>query len=507
MSSKFWIVALNNDIYQSGGGQAEQTKVVFWHTPSPLVMRNSGQSRLDSKHLTEQINPNWIKTTGRSGSRCSSCNSQARCSSSERRPPHEHHCSSCRRGGRSLLRLLSFPLSIFKLAIIIIKLMAKTYKNLFGKIIEIKNLMNAYRNAAKQKRFEKAILRFDEHLAQNLLCLQKELSNKTYKHGNYKFFTLYDPKEREISAAPFRDRIVHHAVCQILEPIFDRKFIYDSYACRQTKGSHRAVKRLQKFLIKIGYREKKKIYALKCDISKCFPSINHEILIKILKKKIKDKDTIWLLKEIISSYESGDKYNELFPVNSHFRTKRPRGIPIGNLTSQLFVNIYLNELDQYLKHQLKVKYYVRYVDDFVVLSRDKRYLHQLAEKIRTFLYDKLYLTLHPKKIRVFPVHLGIDFLGYVVFKDHILLRSKNVKAFRKRLRKFRKLYLTGKLDKQKIKESITSWLAHAEHADTYYLRKAIFGKPLTPKDQKEIEEFISSWKKREHKPFGQLRLF
>lgn len=409
--------------------------------------------------------------------------------------------------------------------------MAKTYKNLFGKIIETKNLIIAYKNAAKQKRFKKAILKFDKNLAENILNLQNELSNRTYKHRNYKFFTLYDPKEREISAATFKDRIVHHAVCQVIEPIFDRKFIYDSFACRKDKGSHRAVKRLQKFLIGLNRQtDPSPIYALKGDISKCFPSINQGILINLLEKKIKDKDLIWLLKEIICSYESGDKYNHLFPADSHFRTKRPRGIPIGNLTSQLFVNIYLNELDQEVKHQLKVKYYVRYVDDFVILSRNKKYLHQLAEKIRTFLYDKLYLTLHPKKVRIFPARLGIDFLGYVIFKDHIRLRSKNVKSFRKRLKKFQKLYLAGpvrdkrpktsdnydwqsisngagKLGKQKIKESITAWLAHAEQADTYHLRKAIFNKPLTSKNQKGIETFIDSWGKQDHKPSGQLRLF
>ena len=150
-------------------------------------------------------------------------------------------------------------------------------------------------------------------------------------------------------------------------------------------------------------------------------------------------------------------------------------------------------------------------NDFIILSKDKRYLHWLTEKIRAFLYDELYLTLHPKKVSIFPTHQGIDFLGYVVFKDHILLRSRNVKVFRKRLKKFQKLYLAGKLNEQKIRESITSWLAHSEQADTYYLRKAIFGKPLTAKDQKEIKEFIHSWKEnlggQDHKPFGQLRLF
>lgn len=391
--------------------------------------------------------------------------------------------------------------------------MAKNYKNLFHEIIIEKNLLIAFHNASIQKRFRNTVLNFEKNLAENILNLRKNLLNKTYKHGEYRHFRLFDPKEREISAAPFQDRVIHHAICQILEPIFDKKFIYDSFACRRTKGSHKAIKRLQELLRKKTRSEIKtfSIYALKCDISKCFPSVNHKILLKILGKKIKDKNTMRLLKEVIGSYESDDKYNELFPPNSYFRTKRPRGIPIGNLTSQLFINIYLNELDQYLKHQLKVKYYVRYVDDFIILSKNKETLHQLAEKIKTFLYDELYLTLHPKKMRILPSHLGIDFLGYLIFKDHIQLRSYNVKTFRKRLKRFKKLYLSGKLNKEKIRQSITSWLAHAEHADTYNLRKAIFGQPLGANNQKEIIEFINSWKysleKPIHKPSGQLRLF
>ena len=264
---------------------------------------------------------------------------------------------------------------------------------------------------------------------------------------------------------------------------------------------------------------------------------------------------MWLLKEIISSYETGNEYNYLFSPDSRFRTKLPRGIPIGNLTSQLFANLYLNELDQYLKHHLKIvknsqtiygiKYYVRYVDDFVILANSKNFLNQLTEKIRIFLYDKLYLTLHPKKVSIFPVHAGIDFLGYVIFKDHIRLRSQNVKKFRKRLKRFKNVMQASnacmlggigclqtedknKEEKEKkIQESITAWLAHAEQADTFQLRKAIFGTPLTVKNQKEIKEFIqlqaldaskfggiqslqkTSFRKGKpnHKPFCQLRLF
>lgn len=423
----------------------------------------------------------------------------------------------------------------------------KTYKNLFPKIVDEKNLLNAFQNASEGKRFSNGVLDFEKNLAKNILCLRQELSIKQYQHGKYYFFCLFDPKERKISAADFRDQIVHHALCQIIEPIFDKKFIFDSYACRQVKGSHRAVKRLQKFLIRINQRKLSSTYCLKCDISKYFPSVNHQILIKLLEKKIKDKDTMWLLKEIISSYETGRDYNYLFSPESRFRTKLPRGIPIGNLTSQLFANLYLNELDQYLKHRLKIvknsqtiygiKYYIRYVDDFVILSNSKIFLNQLSEKIRTFLYDKLYLTLHPKKVSIFPFDKGIDFLGYVIFKDHIRLRSRNVKKFRKRLKKFQKFYLDSKTDEEKtkkekkIQESITAWLAHAEQADTFQLRKAIFGKALTAKNQNEIQKFIQSWSSRHevsdwtlrvgsaeaktnwkksepnHKPFCQPRLF
>jgi hypothetical protein len=394
--------------------------------------------------------------------------------------------------------------------------MAKTYKNLFNKIIDAKNLVSAFHNASEGKRYRATVMNFEKNLGRNILLLQQELLAKQYQPGNYHFFYLFDPKKRKISAAPFRDRIVHHAVYRIIEPIFNEKFIFDSFACRQVKGSHRAVNRLQKFLItnirgisereRERERERETIYCLKCDVSKCFPSVNHNILIQILKKKIKEENTIWLLEQIIKSYETDDEHDNLFPPNSHFRICRPRGIPIGNLTSQIFINIYLNELDQYVKHQLKVRYYVRYVDDFIILSKDKRYLQELTETIRTFLYDKLYLTLHPKKVSISPSDKGIDFLGYVIFKEHILLRTRNVKSFRKRLKKYRQLYLDSKTDKEKeekekkIMESITAWLAHAEHADTYQLRKSIFGTPLVAKNQKEIKEFIQSWEIIQGKP-------
>lgn len=401
--------------------------------------------------------------------------------------------------------------------------MSKTYKNLFSKIINPENLLTAFHQAEKQKRFRSYVLLFEENLGMNILNLHKALKEKTYQPGKYKFFKTFDPKERIIAAAPFVDRIVHHALHNIIEPILDKRFIYNSFACRKEKGTHRGVKRLQQLL-----RKKDAHYALKCDVSKYFPSINHKKISKIPDRIIRDKETMWLLKEIINSYETGNEYNHLFLPDSHYNTKKPRGIPVGNLTSQLLANIYLNELDQFVKQELKVKYYLRYVDDFLVLGPNKQYLHQLVPKIKHFLYDKFYLTLHPKKISIFPIHpacpvrnpisngvrkrfsngarLGVDFLGYVVFKDFVLIRKSNVKKFRKKLLKFKKSLNQGKTKEEKVRESITSWLAHAQHADTYRLRKRIFGKPLEAKHQKEIKEFVKNLKEKSKRPV-QLSLF
>jgi retron-type reverse transcriptase len=384
--------------------------------------------------------------------------------------------------------------------------MAIHLKNsLYPKIIQPENLLKAFEQACYEKRYRADVLIFKQNLGMNILALRQSLLNKTYQPGKYHFFQVYDPKFRQIAAAPFIDRIVHHAVCRIIEPIFDSKFIYDTLACRREKGTHHGVKRLQKFLRKQGTN-----YALKCDISKYFSSINHQILINILVKTIPDQDTLWLLEKIISSYESGNEYNELFPENSYYRTKKPRGIPIGNLTSQLFANVYLNKFDQFVKEKLKAKYYLRYVDDFLILGQDKQYLGNLIPPLKEFLKEKLYLTLHPKKIRIYPVEIGVDFLGFIIFKDFKLVRARNIRKFRKRLKRFQKLLIAEKITEKRVCVSITCWLAHAEHGDSYRLRKSIFGAPLTAKNQKGIAEFVKELKcKAKTKTFGarQLKLF
>ena len=219
---------------------------------------------------------------------------------------------------------------------------------------------------------------------------------------------------------------------------------------------------------------------------------------------------MWLLKEIVASFETGNEFDHLFSKTSMFVTRRPRGIPIGNLTSQLFVNIYLDALDQHLKHTLKEKYYIRYVDDLIILHHNKKHLHRLRNNLEEFLKNNLYLELHPKKQRIFPASQGIDFLGYVIFSSHCFLRKSNKERFRRKLKNLKGLYQKGKISRDKFSMSITSWIAHASHAKTKRLRERIFGVPLQAGEQKEIEKFIDSFLPRRSPiptPSVQLRLF
>ena len=339
----------------------------------------------------------------------------------------------------------------------------KTYNHLFPKITNFANLFNAYNQARAGKRNRTSVSRFDYLADLNLLNLKSHLIKNSYRPGKYRHFWAYDPKLRQISAPAFVDRIVHHALCQIIEPIFDHSFIYDSYACRHGKGNHQAMKRLQAFLRKPGIT-----YALKCDISKYFASINQQILLQLIKKKIADPKVLALLQTIISSYQN--------PVQQD--PNNPKGIPIGNLTSQLFANIYLNELDRYVKQTLRQKYYLRYVDDFIILGKNKNDLKKVYRAIRQFLKERLKLELHPKKVRIFPTRLGVDFVGYVVFPDHIRLRSKNVRRFRKKFKRLLQKQKEGQISSEELFNRTQSWVAHTKHADTFLLRQKLFSSTL-----------------------------
>jgi len=331
---------------------------------------------------------------------------------------------------------------------------------LFEQIASFSNLHDAYKNARACKRYRSSILKFGCKLEENLLALRRELIHKTYRHGGYREFIVTDSKKRTIKAAPFRDRVVHHALCNVIEPILDKNFIYDSYACRRGKGTHAAVRRLESFLRSLRgmVREREstpalRAYCLKCDISKYFDNMDHKLLLGMLRRKIPDADILWLLREIIESH--------------------PPGIPIGNLTSQLFANVYLNKLDYFVKRELHEKYYLRYMDDFLVLGVDKKRLRENKKRIETFLRDKLKLALHPKKAEIFPVDRGVDFLGYVIRDNRRLLRKSTVKRFLKKRKRYARLFQEGKVSSETIHNVHNSWRGYAGFADSYQLLKKL----------------------------------
>lgn len=343
----------------------------------------------------------------------------------------------------------------------------KRYGNLYPHIINFKNIYLATRKAQKGKRFRDNVLQFNYNLASEILTIHQELKDKTYQPGEYRTFHLRDIKTRLISAAPYRDRVVHHALCNIIIPIFERTFISDSYANRLGFGTHKA---LEKFtLFTRSHR-----YVLQCDIRKYFPSIDHQILKELIRRKIKCKDTLWLIDTIINNsneqeevihYFSGDDL--LTPI------ERRHGLPIGNLTSQWMANIYLSGFDHFIKEQLKAKKYIRYVDDFALFSDDYQFLKDARIAIEDYL-AKLRLKIHPIKSQLFETKHGVSFLGFRIFPDLIKVRNNNLHKARKRLKKLQKDYAEGRINLEDIIKSLQSWEAHLKHGDTHQLRKQIF---------------------------------
>lgn len=288
----------------------------------------------------------------------------------------------------------------------------KTYVNIFENAFSFENLLAAYMRARRGKQGRHEIATFGWRLEAKLLALREELLSGSYAHGVYRHFIVSDSKRREIQAAPFRDRVVHHAVVAALEPIFDKGFIYDTYACRVGKGTQAALARFEQFSCVSRY-------VLSMDISKYFASIDHAVLLSLLKRKIADARMLALCEKIIASTEDSPG----------------RGIPIGNLTSQLFANIYLNEFDQYAKHTLHLPRYIRYMDDIAILSDDKQQLHEVKGAAAVFMRERLGLVLHPRKVQVMPLAAGVDFLGYRLFPHHRLLRKSTVVRFVARLKR------------------------------------------------------------------------
>jgi retron-type reverse transcriptase len=320
----------------------------------------------------------------------------------------------------------------------------KRHGNLWDKIIDPDNLYLAYRKARKGKAWQKGILEFEKDVEGNLLKLQKMLCKGEFTTSEYRSKTIYEPKEREIYILPFYpDRITQHALLQVVAPIWDNLMIHDSYACREGKGMHDASRKTMRHVH--NYK-----YCLKCDISKFYPSIDHNILMDIIENKIKCKPTLTLLEDIVRSFGGG------------------KNTPIGNYTSQWFGNLYMNELDNNLKQKHGVKTLIRYCDDFVMFSDSKQELQDLKRHIKRFLKDKLDLTF--SKWSIFKVVQGVDFLGYRHFPDKILLRKSTAKRVMKRIKALPKLLMTGEITFDQYKSSIASTKGWLKWANTYNLK-------------------------------------
>jgi retron-type reverse transcriptase len=343
----------------------------------------------------------------------------------------------------------------------------KRIGNLWPQVVDFDNLLLAFRRARRGKGRRDDVARFALNLEPELLALKRELENGEYHPGPYRLFTIYERKPRVIAAAPIRDRVVHHAVMNIIEPLLDRAFQYDSYACRQGKGVHLAVDRYQ------GWA-RRYLYALKMDIYRYFPSIDHEILKGKLRCRLKDPRVLDLLDRIIDSSPKGAQKAVYFDGDDLFTPHQRRiGIPIGNLTSQFFANFCLDGLDRFVKETLRVKAYLRYVDDMVVLGDDKDWLADIREAVRERLLEER-LRLHPCKAHITPVRVGLDLLGYLVFPRYRRLRSDNGHRFARRLRAFARAYAEGRMGWKDFNPSVQSWIGHARHADTEGLRKRLF---------------------------------
>lgn len=346
--------------------------------------------------------------------------------------------------------------------------MPRKAHDLFDAIASFPALRAAALAAAAGKRAKPGAAAFLANLEKDVLRLERELKSGRYRPGRYKTIDIFDPKHRVVSAAPFRDRVVHHAFCRVCEPLFERGFIHDSYANRKGKGTHRAVARYERFRNRFRY-------VLRCDIYRYFPSIDHEILKRDFRRRIACPRTLALADRIVDGSNPQEPVPLYYPGDDLFTPfERRRGLPIGNLTSQFFANLYLDGLDHFCKEVLGAKGYVRYVDDFAVFHHDPQRLEDWRGRIARFL-DGRRLRLHPRKTRVMETGEPAEFLGFVLLPGGWRrLPEENVRRFRNRLRGLRDRWRTGQVTREDVQRRVESWIAHAEHANTWRLRQAIF---------------------------------
>ena len=346
--------------------------------------------------------------------------------------------------------------------------MAKTYRNLWPQVVCWENLCLAYRKCRRRKRHKPDAVRFDFAWESELLRLQRDLVAGTYAPGPYRHFLIHDPKRRTISAAPFRDRVVHHAVVNVLEPLFERRFIHDSYACRRGKGTHRALDRAQSFL-------RRHAYFLKTDVVKFFPSVDHEVLLGVLRHTVGDSRLLELLERILASgagVPDAEAAPGLFPGDDPRGPPRPSGLPIGNLTSQFFANVLLDPVDHLVRDRLGIPGYVRYCDDLVLFADTKARLRQGQGELEGRL-AALRLRLHANKTQVRPSGCGLKFLGFVLWPGQRRLQQGGLARFNRRLRLWARLRARGLLPARAVARSLQAWRAHLRHANTTGIRRCL----------------------------------
>lgn len=291
------------------------------------------------------------------------------------------------------------------------------------------------------------VQKFFLDLERNIFDLYGKVKSGTYQHSAYTSFFVCDPKLRNINKAEVIDRVMHHSIVKHIEPLFEKSFIFDSYSSRMGKGTHRGVERLKKFCLKLTKNRTRTAWALKCDIRKFFDSMDHDLLISLLRKKIRDEKLMEIVGKIIRSYN----------------TRPGKGVPLGNLTSQIFSNVYLDKLDQFVKRDLGIKHYLRYADDFILLDVKKEQLEKLVPVLKDFLEYELKLQLHPDKLLIRKIHRGIDFLGYIVYPTHIILRTKTKKRMLRKIAAKKKDLEAGIIDGETFNQTLQSYLGMLTH--------------------------------------------
>ncbi len=330
------------------------------------------------------------------------------------------------------------------------------YQDLFSVIIDPENLFLAWTAFRRGKSHKVDVMEFERELESHIFALHRALKDKKYRHGPYTDFYITDPKRRHVHKASVIDRVLHHAVVQILTGAFEPTFIARSFSCRVDKGTHKGVIAAKQMIRQVSQNNTRQCFVLKCDVKQFFATVDHKILLELLGRQISDHHVVWLLSEIVNSFRSGDGTR--------------RGLPIGNLTSQLFANVYMNSFDQYIKNELRVKHYARYADDFIIVSDDRQYLEQIIPSVRAFLAQSLILTLHPDKVSVVKLGQGVDFLGAVVFPHHVQLRRKTQSRIAEKFQQKIASYNAGTITSIALEQTLQSYLGVLTHTHAYRCR-------------------------------------